>query len=81
MHVHADLFSIFFEIRSNMCLFFVKINNFSVLASLMRFCGGSNIDCFQDIRLALRIVSVQNIGSTVELQDERIIIPVICQFY
>ena len=80
MHIHADLFAVLFQIGSDMGLFLVEINNFSVLASLMRFCGGSNIDCFQDIRLALGIITVEDIRPPVKLQDKRIIIPVICQF-
>ena len=80
MHIHTDFFTVFLEISSDMCLFLVEINDFSVLASLMRFCGGSYIDCFQNIGLALRIVSVEDICPPVKLQDKRIIIPVICQF-
>ena len=41
MHIHTNFFTVFLEISSDMCLFLVEINDFSVLASLMRFCGSS----------------------------------------
>ena len=64
-----------------MCFLFVEINNFLVLASLMGFRGGGDKNCLKDIRLSLCIVSVKNIGSAVKLKIQRIIIPVIRQFY
>ena len=78
MHIDLPWNAIFLNDSLNMSLILPESDQIPVLRPPVRLRGSRQIHPFQDIRLALRIVSVQNIGSTVELQDERIIIPVIC---
>jgi len=66
MHINPEWYFILSDIQLNMGFFFVKMNHFPVFAAPVGLGGTTHIDGFQDIGLALGVVTVQNIGSGIK---------------
>ena len=79
MHIHSGFHTLFFQVGADMRFLFIKIYNLFVFAAFMRFCSGCYINGLQNIGLSLRIVSVKDIGSLIELNIKKFIISVIRQ--
>ena len=74
VHINLPWNAIFLNDSLNMSLILPESDQIPVLRPPVRLRGSRQIHPFQDIRLALRIVSVQNIGSTIKLHIQKIII-------
>ena len=74
MHIHLVIQIILDQNCADMGFLLPEPDQIPVLYSSVGFCGRDHVKRFQNIRLALGIISVENIGPLGKIQMQRFII-------